>query len=166
MQTFLQSSSLSWMSSGLPRMPTALSQQSLDASILDLKILYYKILSRGLKPSCLVAFISQTVNTRWSFLCCPPDSDWGCCKDPSQDLEDMLCNTLLITGPTGVGKTSAVYACAQELGFKVSSATAVFPNMHPLPTEISCRSLWTNKMFFQNVVCHKMSDLILLPVGV
>lgn len=33
--------------------------------------------------------------------------------------EDLLCNTLLITGPTGVGKTAAVYACAQELGFKV-----------------------------------------------
>lgn len=33
--------------------------------------------------------------------------------------EDMLCNTVLITGPTGVGKTAAVYACAQELGFKV-----------------------------------------------
>ncbi|KAM9494077.1 ATPase family AAA domain-containing protein 5 [Clarias gariepinus] len=36
-----------------------------------------------------------------------------------EDAEDMLCNTLLITGPTGVGKTAAVYACAQELGFKV-----------------------------------------------
>lgn len=35
-----------------------------------------------------------------------------------EDMED-LCNTLLITGPTGVGKTAAVYACAQELGFKV-----------------------------------------------
>jgi tRNA A37 N6-isopentenylltransferase MiaA len=32
-----------------------------------------------------------------------------------------MCNTLLITGPTGVGKTAAVYACAQELGFKVCS---------------------------------------------
>ncbi|XP_073688682.1 ATPase family AAA domain-containing protein 5 [Garra rufa] len=35
------------------------------------------------------------------------------------ETEDFLCNTLLITGPTGVGKTAAVYACAQELGFKV-----------------------------------------------
>lgn len=32
-----------------------------------------------------------------------------------------MSNTLLITGPTGVGKTAAVYACAQELGFKVPS---------------------------------------------
>uniref|UniRef100_A0A8B9LE45 ATPase family AAA domain containing 5a n=2 Tax=Astyanax mexicanus TaxID=7994 RepID=A0A8B9LE45_ASTMX len=36
-----------------------------------------------------------------------------------EDAEDLLCNTLLITGPAGVGKTAAVYACAQELGFKV-----------------------------------------------
>ncbi|XP_016134885.1 ATPase family AAA domain-containing protein 5 isoform X1 [Sinocyclocheilus grahami] len=35
------------------------------------------------------------------------------------ETEDHMCNTLLITGPTGVGKTAAVYACAQELGFKV-----------------------------------------------
>ncbi|AWP05813.1 putative ATPase family AAA domain-containing protein 5 isoform 2 [Scophthalmus maximus] len=35
------------------------------------------------------------------------------------DREDPLCNTTLITGPPGVGKTAAVYACAQELGFKV-----------------------------------------------
>ncbi|XP_040003449.1 ATPase family AAA domain-containing protein 5b [Xiphias gladius] len=35
------------------------------------------------------------------------------------DREDPLCNAMLITGPPGVGKTAAVYACAQELGFKV-----------------------------------------------
>ncbi|KAM9856967.1 ATPase family AAA domain-containing protein 5b [Aulostomus maculatus] len=33
--------------------------------------------------------------------------------------EEMLCNAMLITGPSGVGKTASVYACAQELGFKV-----------------------------------------------
>lgn len=38
----------------------------------------------------------------------------------------MLCNTLLITGPTGVGKTAAVYACAQELGFKVQTLAGTF----------------------------------------
>ncbi|KAK1885733.1 ATPase family AAA domain containing protein 5 [Dissostichus eleginoides] len=35
------------------------------------------------------------------------------------DREEPLCNTMLITGPQGVGKTASVYACAQELGFKV-----------------------------------------------
>ena len=48
------------------------------------------------------------------------DSDWECGEEDSQNDEDLLCNTLLITGPTGVGKTAAVYACAQELGFKVN----------------------------------------------
>ncbi|XP_062886732.1 ATPase family AAA domain-containing protein 5 isoform X1 [Mobula hypostoma] len=38
--------------------------------------------------------------------------------------EDFLCNTVLITGPPGVGKTAAVYACAQELGFKVFEVNA------------------------------------------
>uniref|UniRef100_A0A7N6AYE4 AAA+ ATPase domain-containing protein n=1 Tax=Anabas testudineus TaxID=64144 RepID=A0A7N6AYE4_ANATE len=52
------------------------------------------------------------------------DSDWDCGEEDSQDGEDTLCNTLLITGPTGVGKTAAVYACAQELGFKVFEVNA------------------------------------------
>nr|XP_033501420.1 ATPase family AAA domain-containing protein 5 [Epinephelus lanceolatus] len=52
------------------------------------------------------------------------DSDWDCGEEDTQDDEDMLCNTLLITGPTGVGKTAAVYACAQELGFKVFEVNA------------------------------------------
>ncbi|XP_077055089.1 LOW QUALITY PROTEIN: ATPase family AAA domain-containing protein 5b [Siphateles boraxobius] len=38
----------------------------------------------------------------------------------SIDHEKELCNTVLMIGPSGVGKTAAVYACAQELGFKVS----------------------------------------------
>ncbi|XP_072319942.1 ATPase family AAA domain-containing protein 5b [Eucyclogobius newberryi] len=33
--------------------------------------------------------------------------------------EKHLCNTVLISGPPGVGKTASVYACAAELGFKV-----------------------------------------------
>ncbi|XP_056263581.1 ATPase family AAA domain-containing protein 5 isoform X2 [Pseudoliparis swirei] len=52
------------------------------------------------------------------------DSDWDCGEEVSQDGEDMLCNTMLITGPTGIGKTAAVYACAQELGFKVFEVNA------------------------------------------
>ncbi|KAM6965903.1 ATPase family AAA domain-containing protein 5 [Tautogolabrus adspersus] len=51
-------------------------------------------------------------------------NDWDCGEDDSQEGEDMLCNTMLITGPTGVGKTAAVYACAQELGFKVFEVNA------------------------------------------
>ncbi|XP_078081943.1 ATPase family AAA domain-containing protein 5 isoform X2 [Mustelus asterias] len=42
----------------------------------------------------------------------------------SSEDEDFLCNTVLITGPSGVGKTAAVYACAQELGFKVFEVNA------------------------------------------
>uniref|UniRef100_A0A673KAA3 ATPase family AAA domain containing 5b n=1 Tax=Sinocyclocheilus rhinocerous TaxID=307959 RepID=A0A673KAA3_9TELE len=37
----------------------------------------------------------------------------------SVDHEQELCNTVLMIGPSGVDKTAAVYACAQELGFKV-----------------------------------------------
>ena len=32
---------------------------------------------------------------------------------------DKLTNTLLITGPAGCGKTAAVYACAEELGWEI-----------------------------------------------
>ncbi|TRY69407.1 hypothetical protein TCAL_08890 [Tigriopus californicus] len=35
-----------------------------------------------------------------------------------------LCNTALLTGPTGVGKTSCVYALARQLGFKVLEVNA------------------------------------------
>lgn len=42
-------------------------------------------------------------------------------KDDKSDSEEenILCNTMLLIGPPGIGKTAAVYACAQELGFKV-----------------------------------------------
>ncbi|XP_066443432.1 ATPase family AAA domain-containing protein 5 isoform X1 [Eleutherodactylus coqui] len=51
---------------------------------------------------------------------------WNACDfDNSEDSnEDSLCNTVLISGPPGVGKTAAVYACAQELGFKVFEVNA------------------------------------------
>ncbi|NXY78686.1 ATAD5 protein, partial [Glareola pratincola] len=47
-------------------------------------------------------------------------------KDYKSDMEEetSLCNTVLITGPPGVGKTAAVYACAQELGFKIFEVNA------------------------------------------
>uniref|UniRef100_A0A4W5Q1Z8 ATPase family AAA domain containing 5b n=1 Tax=Hucho hucho TaxID=62062 RepID=A0A4W5Q1Z8_9TELE len=41
-----------------------------------------------------------------------------------EDREEDLCSTMLITGPPGVGKTASVYACAQELGFKVFEVNA------------------------------------------
>ncbi|XP_045155929.1 ATPase family AAA domain-containing protein 5 [Echinops telfairi] len=45
-------------------------------------------------------------------------------KGSSDEEESQLCNTVLLTGPTGVGKTAAVYACAQELGFKIFEVNA------------------------------------------
>ncbi|NXQ61949.1 ATAD5 protein, partial [Anthoscopus minutus] len=47
-------------------------------------------------------------------------------KDSKSDIDEemTLCNTVLITGPPGVGKTAAVYACAQELGFKIFEVNA------------------------------------------
>jgi DNA polymerase III delta prime subunit len=54
------------------------------------------------------------------------DSDFDLSSDEedtseSDDDDDGLCNTMLVTGPHGVGKTSMVYALAQELGYKVIS---------------------------------------------
>ncbi|XP_015280171.1 PREDICTED: ATPase family AAA domain-containing protein 5 [Gekko japonicus] len=40
------------------------------------------------------------------------------------DEETELCNTVLLIGPPGIGKTAAVYACAQELGFKIFEVNA------------------------------------------
>ncbi|XP_061471329.1 ATPase family AAA domain-containing protein 5 isoform X2 [Rhineura floridana] len=47
-------------------------------------------------------------------------------KDGRSDSEEetVLCNTMLLIGPPGIGKTAAVYACAQELGFKIFEVNA------------------------------------------
>ncbi|XP_077980227.1 ATPase family AAA domain-containing protein 5-like [Glandiceps talaboti] len=45
-------------------------------------------------------------------------------SDSDYDDEDTICNSVLIKGPCGVGKTASVYACAQELGFKVFEVNA------------------------------------------
>ncbi|XP_077397656.1 ATPase family AAA domain-containing protein 5 isoform X2 [Festucalex cinctus] len=52
------------------------------------------------------------------------DSDWDSGDEDPLFAEDSLCSTVLITGPAGIGKTASVYACAQELGFKVFEVNA------------------------------------------
>ncbi|CAK8566401.1 unnamed protein product [Lathyrus sativus] len=57
------------------------------------------------------------------------DDDDYICSDSDYDSEDMneedsLQNVLLITGPTGSGKSAAVYACAQEQGFDILELNA------------------------------------------
>lgn len=80
------------------------------------KIADFFFISMFLFVLCLFTFF--TVSSLSALLLLFADSDWEL-GEGSMDAEDMLCNTMLITGPTGVGKTAAVYACAQELGFKV-----------------------------------------------
>ncbi|CAI8584488.1 unnamed protein product [Vicia faba] len=57
------------------------------------------------------------------------DDDDYICSDSDYDSEDMneedsLQNVLLITGPTGSGKSAAVYACAKEQGFDILELNA------------------------------------------
>lgn len=40
-------------------------------------------------------------------------------SDAEVDEEDELCPVMVVCGPTGSGKSAAVYACAEELGFGV-----------------------------------------------
>eukprot|EP00117_Sycon_ciliatum_P011601 scpid46863/ scgid2229/ ATPase family AAA domain-containing protein 5; Chromosome fragility-associated gene 1 protein len=44
------------------------------------------------------------------------EEDW---LDEDEDAQQQLCSTVLLTGPHGCGKTAAVFACAQELGYEV-----------------------------------------------
>ncbi|XP_060071807.1 ATPase family AAA domain-containing protein 5-like [Ylistrum balloti] len=52
------------------------------------------------------------------------DSDFALDSDDSDEEEDRLCNTSLLCGPSGIGKTAVVYGLAHELGFKVFEVNA------------------------------------------
>ena len=49
-------------------------------------------------------------------------SDTESSMTTDSDIDDGLCSAALLCGPPGVGKTAAVYACAQELGYKVKGS--------------------------------------------
>lgn len=87
-----------------------------------------------------------------------PDSDWDCGEETFQDGDDMLGNTLLIIGPTGVGKTAAVYACAQELGFKVQTLTDSYVENVTLMLQLV---LWLRQVFEVNASSQRSGRLIL-----
>ncbi|XP_052071004.1 ATPase family AAA domain-containing protein 5-like isoform X2 [Mytilus californianus] len=52
------------------------------------------------------------------------DSDFNVDSEGSEEEEDKLCNTVMLMGPTGIGKSTTVYALAQEIGFKVFEVNA------------------------------------------
>ena len=49
---------------------------------------------------------------------CKRDSDFD--FSDSEEEDDHLCNTMLIVGKHGIGKTACVHALAQQLNYKVS----------------------------------------------
>ncbi|KAG8014881.1 ATPase family AAA domain-containing protein 5 [Nibea albiflora] len=68
---------------------------------------------------------------------------------PQDDREEPLCNTMLLTGPPGVGKTAVVYACSQELGFKVF--------------EVNCSSLRCGRHVLSQLKEATQSHLVEVP---
>uniref|UniRef100_F6YRY7 Uncharacterized LOC100176493 n=2 Tax=Ciona intestinalis TaxID=7719 RepID=F6YRY7_CIOIN len=52
------------------------------------------------------------------------DEDFQLSDDEDWEEDNTLCNSYLITGPAGCGKTSALYVCAQQAGFKILELNA------------------------------------------
>ncbi|KAL8618288.1 hypothetical protein ACOMHN_061133 [Nucella lapillus] len=52
------------------------------------------------------------------------DSDFAYSGEDSDEEGSELCNTMMLVGPHGVGKTAAVYALAQQLAYKVFEVNA------------------------------------------
>ncbi|TDL29487.1 hypothetical protein BD410DRAFT_779895 [Rickenella mellea] len=69
------------------------------------------------EPDTLDVNIDDTVQPENRPL--PPSSPPPRPSSATYDFSHYLTNTILLTGPTGAGKTAAVYACATELGWQV-----------------------------------------------
>ncbi|XP_078490767.1 uncharacterized protein LOC100176493 [Ciona intestinalis] len=52
------------------------------------------------------------------------DEDFQLSADEDWEEDNTLCNSYLITGPAGCGKTSALHVCAQQAGFKILELNA------------------------------------------
>ncbi|CAN9505706.1 unnamed protein product [Ophioblennius macclurei] len=81
------------------------------------------------------------------------DLEWDCGEEDGED----LCNTMILTGPTGVGKTAAVYACAQELGFKVFEVNASSQRSGRLILSQLKEATQSHQVDGQGVSAHKPS---------
>uniref|UniRef100_UPI0037E72ED4 ATPase family AAA domain-containing protein 5b n=1 Tax=Semicossyphus pulcher TaxID=241346 RepID=UPI0037E72ED4 len=75
--------------------------------------------------------------------------DCGDFRGEAGEEDEPLGNTMLITGPPGVGKTASVYACSQELGFKVF--------------EVNCSSLRSGHHVLSQLKEATQSHLVEMP---